>query len=147
MTKEANIKLIGTLTDSSHPRKYWNTLKTKLKTERGKLSHNLGQLKFLSGDEKILLKRKKSQLYENIVQLKLLMLDDKMQLKEAVTNCNQLKFFMRGWKMQLKKKGFESTTICSTFKLSAQNRKICLTNMVYTEHFKTRHGYNLYPPL
>lgn len=42
--------VIEILTGSPRPRKYWNSLKTKLKSERSELSHNLGQLKMLSAN-------------------------------------------------------------------------------------------------
>jgi len=77
MTKESNIKLfenkkirtvwdeekeewyfsvvdvVEALTDSPRPRKYWNALKTKLKTEGSELSQNMGQLKLRSEDGKM----------------------------------------------------------------------------------------------
>jgi len=77
MTKETNIKLfeekkvrtiwdeekeewyfsvvdvVEILTDSPRPRKYWNALKTKLRAEGSEVSHNLGQLKLLSDDNKM----------------------------------------------------------------------------------------------
>jgi BRO family, N-terminal domain len=46
------IDVIEALTGSPRPRKYWNALKTKLKSEGSELSHNLGQLKMQSGDGK-----------------------------------------------------------------------------------------------
>lgn len=46
------IDVIEILTGSPRPRKYWNALKTKLKTEGSELSHNLGQLKMQSADGK-----------------------------------------------------------------------------------------------
>ena len=46
------IDVIEFLTGSPRPRKYWNALKTKLKTEGSGLSHNLGQLKMQSADGK-----------------------------------------------------------------------------------------------
>lgn len=46
------IDVIEILTGSPRPRKYWNALKTKLKTEGSGLSHNLGQLKMQSADGK-----------------------------------------------------------------------------------------------
>jgi len=39
------VDIIGILTESPRPRKYWNALKTKLKNERSELSQTLGQLK------------------------------------------------------------------------------------------------------
>ena len=39
------IDVIGILTDSPRPRKYWNALKTKLKAEGNETSQKLGQLK------------------------------------------------------------------------------------------------------
>ena len=46
------VDVVGVLTDSPRPRKYWNALKTKLQAEGSELSHNLGQLKLLSEDGK-----------------------------------------------------------------------------------------------
>lgn len=46
------IDVIEVLTDSPRPRKYWNALKTKLKTEGSELSQNLGQLKLQAADGK-----------------------------------------------------------------------------------------------
>ena len=46
------IDVIEILTGSPRPRKYWNALKTRLKTEGSGLSHNLGQLKMHSADGK-----------------------------------------------------------------------------------------------
>lgn len=46
------IDVIEVLTDSPRPRKYWNALKTKLKTEGSELSQKLGQLKMQSTDGK-----------------------------------------------------------------------------------------------
>ena len=48
------IDVIEVLTESPRPRKYWNALKTKLKTEGSELSQDLGQLKMMSSDGKIL---------------------------------------------------------------------------------------------
>ena len=42
------VDVVEVLTDSPRPRKYWNALKTKLKTEGSELSHDLGQLKLPS---------------------------------------------------------------------------------------------------
>ena len=41
------IDVIEILTDSPRPRKYWNALKTKLKTEGSELSQFLGQWKMV----------------------------------------------------------------------------------------------------
>ena len=46
------VDVISVLTDSPRPRKYWNALKTKLKTEGSELSQSLGQLKMASDDGK-----------------------------------------------------------------------------------------------
>jgi hypothetical protein len=46
------IDVIGVLTDSPRPRKYWNALKTKLIKEGSELSQNVGQLKLESSDGK-----------------------------------------------------------------------------------------------
>ena len=46
------IDVIGVLTDSPRPRKYWNALKAKLLEEGSQLSSNLGQLKLKSSDGK-----------------------------------------------------------------------------------------------
>jgi len=47
------IDIIELLTESPRPRKYWNALKTKLKTEGSELSHKLGQLKMKANDGKM----------------------------------------------------------------------------------------------
>jgi hypothetical protein len=44
------VDIIGILTESPRPRKYWNALKTKLKNEGSELSQSLGQLKLESED-------------------------------------------------------------------------------------------------
>ena len=46
------IDVVGFLTDSDRPRKYWSDLKSKLKTEGSQLSEKIGQLKMLSADGK-----------------------------------------------------------------------------------------------
>lgn len=46
------IDVIGILTDSSRPRKYWNDLKTKLLEEGSELSDGVGQLKMKASDGK-----------------------------------------------------------------------------------------------
>ena len=47
------IDVIEVLTESPRPRKYWNALKTKLKSEGSELSHKLGQLKMKATDGKM----------------------------------------------------------------------------------------------
>lgn len=47
------VDVIGVLTESPRPRKYWNALKTKLKNEGSELSQNLGQLKMQASDGKL----------------------------------------------------------------------------------------------
>jgi hypothetical protein len=42
------VDIVGILTESPRPRKYWNALKTKLKNEGSELSQSLGQLKLES---------------------------------------------------------------------------------------------------
>jgi hypothetical protein len=49
------IDVVEILTGSPRPRKYWNSLKTKLKVEGSELSHKLGQLKMKSADSKFYL--------------------------------------------------------------------------------------------
>lgn len=49
------IDVIEILTESPRPRKYWNALKTKLKTEGSELSPKLGQLKMEASDGKFYL--------------------------------------------------------------------------------------------
>jgi len=46
------IDVIEILTESPRPRKYWNALKTKMKTEGSELSQGMGQLKMQSPDGK-----------------------------------------------------------------------------------------------
>ena len=43
--------MIGALTDSPRPRKYWNDLKMKLMDEGSQLSENIGQLKMKSSKD------------------------------------------------------------------------------------------------
>jgi hypothetical protein len=47
------VDVVGVLTESPRPRKYWNALKTKLQEEGSELSHNLGQLKMQADDGKM----------------------------------------------------------------------------------------------
>jgi prophage antirepressor-like protein len=47
------IDVIEVLTESPRARKYWNALKTKLKSEGSELSHKLGQLKMKATDGKM----------------------------------------------------------------------------------------------
>ncbi len=42
------VDVIGVLTDSTNPRKYWSVLKTRLKKEGNELTANCGQLKLKS---------------------------------------------------------------------------------------------------
>ncbi len=46
------VDIVGILTESPRPRKYWNALKTKLKQEGSELSQKVGQLKLGSSDGK-----------------------------------------------------------------------------------------------
>ncbi len=46
------IDVIGALTDSKEPRKYWSVLKTRLKKEGSELTTICSQLKLKSGDGK-----------------------------------------------------------------------------------------------
>ena len=46
------VDIVGILTDSPRPRKYWNALKLKLKQEGSELSQKVGQLKLESPDGK-----------------------------------------------------------------------------------------------
>ena len=48
--------VIGALTDSSNPRKYWSVLKTRLKKEGSEVTTNCSQLKMLAPDGKIRLR-------------------------------------------------------------------------------------------
>ncbi len=47
------IDVIGVLTDSDRPRKYWNDLKKKLEKEGSQLSEKIGQLKIKAADGKM----------------------------------------------------------------------------------------------
>ena len=47
------IDIIGVLTESPRPRKYWNALKTKLHEEGSELSQNMGHLKMEAEDGKM----------------------------------------------------------------------------------------------
>jgi hypothetical protein len=46
------VDVVGVLTDSPNPRKYWSVLKTRLKKEGSELATNCSQLKMLSADGK-----------------------------------------------------------------------------------------------
>lgn len=46
------VDVIGILTESPNPRKYWSVLKTRLKTEGSQLATNCSQLKMPSADGK-----------------------------------------------------------------------------------------------
>ncbi|MEK6859688.1 MAG: Bro-N domain-containing protein [Nanoarchaeota archaeon] len=46
------VDIVGALTDSPRPRKYWSDLKIRLIEEGAELSAKIGQLKLKSGDEK-----------------------------------------------------------------------------------------------
>lgn len=46
------VDVIGILTDSPNPRKYWSVLKTRLKAEGSQLATNCSQLKMQSSDGK-----------------------------------------------------------------------------------------------
>ena len=46
------VDIIGILTESANPRKYWSVLKTRLKKEGSELATNCSQLKMLSADGK-----------------------------------------------------------------------------------------------
>ena len=47
------IDIIGILTESPNPRKYWSVLKTRLKKEGSELATNCSQLKMKSADGKL----------------------------------------------------------------------------------------------
>jgi hypothetical protein len=47
------IDIVLVLTQSKNPRRYWNDLKTKLKSEGSELSENIGQLKMKASDGKM----------------------------------------------------------------------------------------------
>lgn len=46
------VDIVGVLTGSPNPRKYWGVLKTRLKKEGSELATNCSQLKMLSADGK-----------------------------------------------------------------------------------------------
>ena len=47
------VDVVGILTDSPNPRKYWSVLKTRLKVEGSQLATNCSQLKMQSADGKL----------------------------------------------------------------------------------------------
>lgn len=47
------IDVIGALTNSSRPRKYWDDLKRRLEQEGSQLSDKIGQLKMIADDDKM----------------------------------------------------------------------------------------------
>ena len=49
------VDVVGILTDSPNPRKYWSVLKTRLKAEGSQLTTNCSQLKMQSADGKFYL--------------------------------------------------------------------------------------------
>ncbi len=49
------VDVVGVLTDSPNPRKYWSVLKTRLKAEGSELATNCSQLKMISNDGKMYL--------------------------------------------------------------------------------------------
>jgi hypothetical protein len=49
------VDIVGILSESPNPRKYWSVLKTRLKKEGSKLTTNCSQLKMLSADGKMYL--------------------------------------------------------------------------------------------
>jgi hypothetical protein len=57
------VDVVGILTESPNPRKYWSVLKTRLKAEGSQLATNCSQLKMLSADGKYY-KTKVGQLQE-----------------------------------------------------------------------------------
>ena len=46
------VDLVGVLSESDRPRKYWSDLKSKLKQERNEVSEKIGRLKLKSQDGK-----------------------------------------------------------------------------------------------
>lgn len=46
------VDVVGVLTESANPRKYWSVLKTRLRAEGSELATNCSQLKMLSSDGK-----------------------------------------------------------------------------------------------
>ncbi len=46
------VDIVGVLTESPRPRKYWSDLKVRLAEEGSELSAKIGQLKLISGDGK-----------------------------------------------------------------------------------------------
>ena len=46
------VDIVGVLSDSDNPRKYWSVLKTRLKNEGSELATNCSQLKMMSADGK-----------------------------------------------------------------------------------------------
>ncbi len=47
------VDVVGVLTDSPNPRKYWSVLKTRLKSEGSEVTTNCSQLKMLAPDGKM----------------------------------------------------------------------------------------------
>ena len=50
------VDVVGALTDSSNPRKYWSVLKNRLKNEGSEVTTNCSQLKMLAPDGKMRLR-------------------------------------------------------------------------------------------
>ena len=55
------VDVVGVLTDSPNPRKYWSVLKTRLKKEGSELATNCSQQKMLSTSALASAKRRKSE--------------------------------------------------------------------------------------
>ncbi len=61
------VDVIGALTDSKNPRKYWSVLKTRLKKEGSEVTTNCSQLKMLAPDGK--LRKRDAMVTKDILRL------------------------------------------------------------------------------
>ena len=79
------VDIIGVLTESENPRKYWSVLKTRLKGEGSELATNCSQLKMLSSDGKFY----KTDVADTEQLFRLIQLEKKPQYDALKDNNNQ----------------------------------------------------------
>ena len=79
------VDIIGVLTESENPRKYWSVLKTRLKDEGSELATNCSQLKMLSSDGKFY----KTDVADTEQLFRLIQLEKKRQNDALKDNNNQ----------------------------------------------------------
>ena len=88
------VDVVGVLTESPNPRKYWSVLKTRLKKEGSELATNCSQLKMTSSDGKYYKTNVTSYWYKFKQHFK-------QEENETVTDCNGLKTLFCDRKLEL----------------------------------------------